>query len=60
MIGSYARILSHSHDAQEYEKVSLRPVTIGANARIATHAILLAGSNVRDGETVGMFPGEQV
>ncbi len=58
VIGSYARILSHVHDSENYNKVRLEPTTIGAGARIASHAIVLAGRRVGDGEVVGSFPTE--
>jgi acetyltransferase-like isoleucine patch superfamily enzyme len=56
VIGSFARILSHAHSRENYEKVTLLPTTIGANARIASHAIVLGGTKVGDGEAVGSFP----
>jgi acetyltransferase-like isoleucine patch superfamily enzyme len=59
VIGSYARIFSHSHNAATYDKVTLTPTIIGANARIASHAIVLAGQNVGDGQSVGAFPSDQ-
>jgi acetyltransferase-like isoleucine patch superfamily enzyme len=60
IIGSFSRIFSHSHDAATYDKVTLRPTTIGAHARIASHAIVLAGQDVADGESVGAFPSDRV
>jgi acetyltransferase-like isoleucine patch superfamily enzyme len=57
VIGSFARVYSHSHDAADFEEVSLRPTVIGAGARIGSHAIVLAGQTVADGEAVGRFPG---
>jgi acetyltransferase-like isoleucine patch superfamily enzyme len=59
VIGSFSRVFSHSHDAHDYEKVTLRPTTIGAGARIASHAIVLAGQNVAPGEKVGTFPVDE-
>jgi acetyltransferase-like isoleucine patch superfamily enzyme len=56
VIGSYARIYSHVHDPQNFEKVRLQPIEIGAGARIGSHAIVLAGKNIADGEVVGTFP----
>jgi acetyltransferase-like isoleucine patch superfamily enzyme len=56
VIGSYARVYSHVHHAQNYENVRLEPTVIGANARIASHTIVLAGQNIADGEVVGTFP----
>jgi acetyltransferase-like isoleucine patch superfamily enzyme len=60
VIGSFARIFSHSHNAENYEKVSLTPTVIGAGARIASHAIVLAGHHVADGEAVGAFPADHL
>jgi acetyltransferase-like isoleucine patch superfamily enzyme len=59
VIGSFARILSHAHSRENYEKVTLLPTTIGANARIASHAIVLGGTKVGDGEAVGSFPSDR-
>jgi acetyltransferase-like isoleucine patch superfamily enzyme len=59
VIGSFARILSHAHNRENYEKVTLLPTTIGANARIASHSIVLAGTNIADGESVGSFPSDK-
>ena len=59
VIGSFARILSHAHGRENYEKVTLLPTTIGVNARIASHAIVLGGTHVGDSEAVGSFPSEQ-
>jgi acetyltransferase-like isoleucine patch superfamily enzyme len=59
VIGSFARILSHAHGRENYEKVTLLPTVIGANARIASHAIVLGGTNVGDGEAVGSFPTDR-
>ncbi|MGA2570361.1 MAG: acyltransferase [Terracidiphilus sp.] len=56
VIGSFARIYSHAHDPANYDNVSLVPTVIGAGARIASHAIILAGQNVPSGESVGAFP----
>jgi acetyltransferase-like isoleucine patch superfamily enzyme len=59
IIGSFSRIFSHSHEAQDYEKVRLIPTTIGAGAHIATHAIVLGGQHVADNEIVGNFPTDR-
>ncbi|MGB6690656.1 MAG: acyltransferase [Terracidiphilus sp.] len=59
VIGSFARILSHAHSRENYENVTLMPTTIGANVRIASHAIVLGGTNVGDGEAVGSFPSDR-
>jgi acetyltransferase-like isoleucine patch superfamily enzyme len=60
VIGSFARIFSYSHDLHDYSKVRLQRTNIGAGAHIASHAIVLAGQNVADGGSVGMFPQDQV
>ena len=59
VIGSFARIYSHSHAAQDFGTVKLTPTIIGAAARIASHAIVLAGQSVSAGELVGSFPVER-
>ena len=46
IIGSFARVYSHSHDPENYDEITLIPTVIGAGARIASHAIVLAGQNV--------------
>jgi len=53
---SFSRVFSHSHDPEEFEKVTLVPTVIGPRARIASHAIVLAGHHVAEGEAVGTFP----
>lgn len=60
VIGSYARVYSHVHDPQNFEKVRLVPTEIGAGARIGSHVIVLAGKNVADGEVVGTFPTDTI
>ncbi len=60
VIGSFSRIFSHSHDPEDYEKVTLLPTVIGARARIASHTIVLAGHHVAEGEAVGVFPASGV
>jgi acetyltransferase-like isoleucine patch superfamily enzyme len=60
VIGSFARIYSHTHDPQDFEKVTLVPTVIGANARIASHAIVLAGRTIASGQAVGNFPADRV
>ncbi len=56
VIGSFARIYSHAYDPANYDQATLAPTVIGARARIASHAIVLGGQNVADGEIVGSFP----
>ena len=57
VIGSFARIYSHTHAAQNFGEVTLTPTVIGPAARIASHAIVLAGQTVTAGELIGRFPG---
>ena len=59
VIGSFARIYSHSHAAHDFGEVQLMPTVIGPAARIASHAIVLAGHNVAAGELVGSFPADR-
>jgi acetyltransferase-like isoleucine patch superfamily enzyme len=56
VIGSFARIYSQSYASDDHERVTLAHTNIGARARIASHAIVLAGHHVADGEAVGAFP----
>ena len=60
IIGSFSRIFSLSHDAAAYEKVRLTRTVIGDRAKIASHAIVLAGQHVREGEAVGNFPEDRI
>ncbi|HEX4031587.1 MAG TPA: acyltransferase [Terracidiphilus sp.] len=60
IIGSYSRIFSHAHDPADYDKVRLVPTKIGHRARIASHAIVLAGQHVGEGESVGTFPTDRI
>ncbi len=56
VIGSYARIYSHTHGADVYDQVTLEPTEIGPDARIGSHAIVLAGTKVGARQIVGDFP----
>ena len=58
VIGSFARIYSHTHSPDNFDKVTLVPTVIGPGARIASHAIVLAGHTVAAGEAVGSFPSD--
>jgi acetyltransferase-like isoleucine patch superfamily enzyme len=60
VIGSYSRIFSHTHESGGVDKVRLQPTTIGANARIGSHEIVLAGQHVADGAIVGAFPADSI
>lgn len=56
VIGSFARIYSHSYAQEDIERVTLQPTEIGEGARIASHAIVLGGARVAPGAVVGSFP----
>jgi acetyltransferase-like isoleucine patch superfamily enzyme len=56
IIGSFARIYSHTHSSANFEDVEFKPTIIGARARIASHAIVLGGTTLAEGEVVGSFP----
>jgi acetyltransferase-like isoleucine patch superfamily enzyme len=60
VIGSFSRIFSITHDPADFEKVTLVPTVIGPRARIASHAIVLAGHHVAEGEAVGTFPADRM
>jgi len=59
VIGSFARIYSFTHAADNYEKVTPVPTVIGDGARIASHAIVLGGQKVAAGEAIGSFPADR-
>ena len=56
VIGSYARVYSHAHSLDNFDEVTLAPTEIGDGGHIASHAIVLGGSKVAAGETIGIFP----
>jgi acetyltransferase-like isoleucine patch superfamily enzyme len=60
VIGSFARVYSHTHAPDNYDKVTLVPTEIGPGARIGSHAIVLAGTKVGAGALVGSFPADPV
>jgi len=60
VIGSFARVYSHSHAAKDFAEVNLAATVIGPAARIASHAIVLAGQHVGAGELVGSFPADRI
>jgi acetyltransferase-like isoleucine patch superfamily enzyme len=60
IVSSFARIYSHTHNSEDYDQVTLVPTVIGAKARIGSHAIVLAGQTVADGQTVGSFPLDRI
>ena len=60
IIGSYSRIFSHAHDPKDLDKIRLVPTTIGAGARIGSHAIVLAGEDIAPGQSYGSFPTDRM
>ena len=59
VIGSFARVYSHTVSPENPDKATPVPTTIGPGARIGSHAIVLAGQNVGAGELVGSFPADR-
>ena len=59
VIGSYVRVYSHTHAPDDYDKVKLVPTEIGPWARIGSHAIVLAGTKISEGEIIGSFPADR-
>jgi acetyltransferase-like isoleucine patch superfamily enzyme len=53
VIGNYARIYTHTHDKEDYDKVIFAPTDIGSRARVGTHTVVLAGTQMPDGQIVG-------
>jgi acetyltransferase-like isoleucine patch superfamily enzyme len=60
VIGSFARVYSHTHAPGNYDQVTLVPTVIGENARIGSHSIVLAGQHVGDGQVFGTFPTDRI
>jgi acetyltransferase-like isoleucine patch superfamily enzyme len=56
VIGSMARVLSHSHSPDDFDKVILQPTEIGDGARIGSLSIIKGGTKVAPHEVVGEFP----
>ena len=59
VIGSFSRIFSHIYSPEDLDTVKLLPTTIGDGARIGTHEIVMAGTNVPPGQVVGKFPADK-
>jgi len=53
VIGNYARIYSHTHEQDDYEKLVFAPTNIGAKARVGAHTVVLAGTNLGEGQILG-------
>jgi acetyltransferase-like isoleucine patch superfamily enzyme len=59
IVGSFSRIYSLTHAPDQFDRVTLVPTVIGDQARIASHAIVLAGQTVAPGEAIGSFPSDR-
>lgn len=59
VIGSFARVYSHTHSPEDYDHITLVPTEIGENARIGSHAIVQAGEKVEAGAIIGDFPSDR-
>ena len=53
VIANYARIYTHTHEPQDYDKLIFAETTIGARARVGAHTVVLAGTHMPDGAIVG-------
>ncbi|MGD0730773.1 MAG: acyltransferase [Terracidiphilus sp.] len=60
VIGSFARVYSHTHNPDNFDEVTLVPTVIPPGARIGSHAIVLAGQTIAPGESVGAFPTDRI
>ena len=59
VIGSYARVYSHTVSPDDIDHVSLAPTEIGENARIGSHAFVMGGDKVPANAVIGDFPAEK-
>jgi acetyltransferase-like isoleucine patch superfamily enzyme len=59
VIGTYARIFSHSYSPDDLDHLKLLPTTIGDRARIGIHETIFGGTNVPEGAVVGAFPADR-
>jgi acetyltransferase-like isoleucine patch superfamily enzyme len=59
VIGSFARIFSQSYSLEDLDHVKLMPTIIGDGARIGTHEIVLAGTEIPAGAVIGHFPADR-
>jgi acetyltransferase-like isoleucine patch superfamily enzyme len=53
VIGTYARIYTHTHEVNDYDQVIFAPTSIGARARIGAHTTVLAGTQMPEAAIVG-------
>ena len=60
LVGSFARIFSHSYAPGDIDHLRLHHTTIGENARVASHSIVLAGQDVPPGGIIGTFPADRI
>lgn len=60
VIGSFARVYSHMHSPDNFDEVRLAPTVIGPHVRIGSHAIVLGGTTLAEGEVVGLFPEHRI
>ncbi len=61
VIGSYARIFSHSYEQTgNGELVKLQPTTIGDGSHIGSHEIIMGGTTIAPGAVVGRYPAFKV
>jgi acetyltransferase-like isoleucine patch superfamily enzyme len=56
VIGSFVRILSHSHGKEDNDQVTLQPTEIGDGARVGSLSIVKGGSKIAANEIVGEYP----
>jgi acetyltransferase-like isoleucine patch superfamily enzyme len=59
VIGTYARIFSHSYSPDDLDHVRLLPTSTGDGARIGIHETVLAGTEVPAGKVIGAFPSDR-
>jgi acetyltransferase-like isoleucine patch superfamily enzyme len=61
VIGSFARILSHSYEQNSSgQNAKLQPTIIGDGARIGSHEIVMGGTSIAPNEVVGHYPAYKV
>lgn len=53
VIGNYARIYSHTHERDDYDKLIFAKTSIGPKARVGAHTVVLAGTQLEEGAIVG-------
>ncbi len=53
VIAQYARIYTHTHEPDDYDKLIFAPTTIGARSRIGAYSNILAGTQMAEGSIVG-------